>query len=60
MKGLRHVFPMNFTPSELILNEEETKEILKFFFKYDHAFIDGVIIHDRLRNFTQGILHREF
>ncbi len=56
MKGYRHVFPQTFKPSELIFDEEETKEILKFFFIKDHAFIDGLIIHDRIRNFAQGIL----
>ncbi len=52
----KHVFLPTFKPSEFIFNEEETKEILKFFFKNDHAFIDGLIIHDRIRSFAQAIL----
>ena len=56
MKKYQHVFPRTFKQSELIFNEEETKEILKFFFKNDHAFIDGLTIHDRIRSFAQAIL----
>jgi hypothetical protein len=56
MTDYKHVFLINFNPSDLVFDEEETKEILKFFFKTDLAFIDSIAIDDRIRNFAQGIL----
>jgi len=56
MTEYKHVFPLSFKPSELLYDEEETKEILKFFFQNDHEFIDGLVINDRLKSFAQGIL----
>lgn len=51
-----HVSPLEFKTEDLIFDEDETKEILKFFFENDHAFIDGLTINDRLRGLAQGIL----
>jgi hypothetical protein len=56
MAEYKHVFLLNFKISELIFDEDETKEILKFFFKNDHDFIDSIIIDDKIKNFAQGIL----
>lgn len=56
MAEYQHVFLSTFKSSELLFDEEETKEILKFFFTTDHNFIDALTIDDRIRNFAQGIL----
>jgi hypothetical protein len=50
----------NFTKEELIFDEEETREILQFFFPADHKQyheqIDSMPITDDLRNLAQGML----
>lgn len=45
-----------FSRSELIFDEMETKEILKFFFKADRQAIESCEITEGLRNFAQGLL----
>lgn len=45
-----------FSTDELYLNEDETRIILKFFFPNDGAFIDGLVINDKVRAFAQGLL----
>jgi hypothetical protein len=45
-----------FKPSELLFDEDETKDILKFFFTNYIEFIDGLVVTDRLRGFAQGVL----
>jgi hypothetical protein len=56
MSDHKHVFLRNFKTSELVFDEDETKDILRFFFKNDHDFIDSITIDDKIRNFAQGIL----
>jgi hypothetical protein len=58
MAEYQHVFLSTFKSSELLFDEEETKEILKFFFTTDHNFIDALTIDDRIRNFAQGIMRK--
>jgi hypothetical protein len=45
-----------FNQSELIFDETETKEILKFFFQADRQTIELCEITEGLRNFAQGLL----
>ena len=46
----------NFSESELIFDEAETKEILKFFFVNIRPSIDQATMTTAFRNFTQGLL----
>ncbi|MDR2853606.1 MAG: hypothetical protein LBV61_11235 [Burkholderiaceae bacterium] len=46
----------DFTEAELIFDEQETKEILKFFFQADRELIGSTQITNELRNFAQGLL----
>ena len=46
----------NFTESELIFDETETKDILKFFFRHLRERIDTASMTTELRNFSQGLL----
>lgn len=46
----------NFNESELIFDDVETKEILRFFFQHHQQRIDVVAITTALRNFAQGLL----
>lgn len=45
-----------FNSSELIFNEEETRLILKFFFKSQRSKIDQLEVNDKVREFAQGLL----
>jgi hypothetical protein len=47
-----------FGESELILGEDQTREVLKFFFatSADHKLIDSLTVSTALRAFTQGLL----
>ncbi len=45
-----------FKPEELILSEEETRVVLRFFFKNNEGFIDTIPITDAVRGFAQAIL----
>ncbi|TBU74351.1 hypothetical protein DNK06_19490 [Pseudomonas daroniae] len=45
-----------FSAEELLLGEEETRQVLKFFFKAEHTFIDGLTMSDNARGFAQGLL----
>lgn len=52
----RFVTLRNFSEDELIFDEAETKDILKFFFPYLRQRIDAATITTELRNFAQGLL----
>lgn len=39
-----------FGAAELIFDQQETKDILKFFFVADHPRVDGAEVTDELRN----------
>ncbi len=45
-----------FAENELIFDETETKDILKFFFLHLRERIDTVSMTTELRNFAQGLL----
>jgi hypothetical protein len=45
-----------FKSEELIFDENETREIFKFFFPNKQTEIDSAIIDDRLRGYSQGLL----
>lgn len=51
-----HVHLRNFSGVELIFDEQETKEILKFFFQADRQQIESTKITEELRNLAQGLL----
>jgi len=46
----------NFSEHELIFDEAETKDILKFFFQHHRQRIDAATATTDLRNFAQGLL----
>jgi hypothetical protein len=46
----------NFSEHELIFDETETKDILKFFFQHHRQRIDAATVTTGLRNFAQGLL----
>ncbi len=46
----------SFSNSELIFDEQETKLILKFFFKSQHNLIQKLTVTDNIRSFAQGLL----
>lgn len=45
-----------FSEAELIFDQQETKDILKFFFVADHPGIDVAEINSELRNLAQGLI----
>lgn len=46
-----------FKPEQLLLDEEDTRIVLKFIFEsVDHEFIDSLTIDDKTRAFAQGLL----
>ncbi|MGD8569281.1 MAG: hypothetical protein PVJ39_14435 [Gammaproteobacteria bacterium] len=45
-----------FSPDELLFNEDETRQILKFFFKSQQKKIDQLTVNDNVREFAQGLL----
>ena len=45
-----------FTEAELVLDEEETRLVLKFVFKNQHGVVDKLRITNRIREFAQGLL----
>lgn len=45
----------NFAEAELIFDEQETKDILKFFFRADRHQIDAVQVTNEIRNLAQGL-----
>jgi len=51
-----HMQLRNFTEAELMFDEQETKEILKFFFQGDRQLIESAQITNDLRNLAQGLL----
>lgn len=46
----------SFTEAELILDEQETKDVLKFFFQMDRQIIESTQVNDPARNLAQGLL----
>lgn len=46
----------NFGEHELIFDDAETKDILKFFFQHRRQRIDAAAVTTGLRNFAQGLL----
>lgn len=46
----------NFSESELIFDETETKDMLKFFFQAFRPRIEVAVITTELRNFAQGVM----
>jgi hypothetical protein len=56
MMAKKQVTLRSFAPDELVLDEEETKTVLKFFFPADSTKIDNLTINNRVRNFAQGLL----
>lgn len=46
----------NFSENELIFDELETKDILRFFFPHHRPRIDAATLTTALRSFTQGLL----
>ena len=46
----------NFSEAELMFDEQETKDILKFFFQADRQQIESIQITNELRNLAQGLL----
>lgn len=46
----------NFSEGELIFDEAETKDILKFFFQHLRHRVDAATVTTELRNFAQGLL----
>lgn len=51
-----HMQLRSFTEAELIFDEHETKEILKFFFRANRQEIEFAQITNDLRNLAQGLL----
>jgi hypothetical protein len=51
-----HMQLRNFTEAELMFDEQETKEILKFFFQADRQLIESTQFTNDLRNLAQGLL----
>jgi hypothetical protein len=47
---------MKFKPEELIFNEDETKEVLKFFYPNQSVFIEQAIINDDVSGFAQALM----
>lgn len=45
-----------FSEAELVFDQQETKDILKFFFHADHPRIDEAEITGDLRNLAQGLI----
>jgi hypothetical protein len=52
----KHVHLMKFKPEELIFDEDETKDVLTFFYPNHGAFIGQAIINDDVRGFAQAIM----
>lgn len=45
-----------FSNSELLFNDEETRTVLRFFFKSHHNIINNLTISDKVREFSQALL----
>lgn len=45
-----------FTSSELLFDDEETRQILKFFFNNQQQTVNQLTINDKVREFAQGLL----
>jgi hypothetical protein len=47
---------MKFKPDELIFDEDETKDILVFFYSNQDALIEQAIINDDVKGFAQALM----
>jgi hypothetical protein len=56
MPEMKHVHLMKFEPEELIFDEDETKDVLKFFYPNQGAFIEHAIINNDVRSFAQALM----
>ncbi|MCP4117005.1 MAG: hypothetical protein GY737_16695 [Desulfobacteraceae bacterium] len=56
MEKFKHLMLRNFKESELIFNDQQTKEILKFFFSTEHQYIEGLVINHKIKSYAQGLL----
>lgn len=45
-----------FKSSQLMFDEDETIQILKFIFKSKRHIVDKIVVDDRVRGFAQGLL----
>jgi len=54
--SLETVILKQFKPAELWFDEDQTREILKFFFINHHSRIKRAKMNDAIREFTQGLL----
>ncbi len=50
------IYLRSFTTDELVLDESETRQALKFFFPIESTNIDAMVVTDSTRNFAQGLL----
>ncbi|MDG9929450.1 MULTISPECIES: hypothetical protein [unclassified Pseudomonas] len=50
------IYLRSFSGNELVLDENETRIALKFFFPHDGAHIDAMAVNDQLRSFAQALL----
>lgn len=50
------IYLKEFNKNELIFDENETRDILKFFFKTEASAIAKMQVDDRIRGFAQGLL----
>ncbi|MBN4080605.1 hypothetical protein JYT31_02970 [Beggiatoa alba] len=51
----KYIHLRKFKEEELILDEEETRIILRFIFKNRHNLIVNLEINDKTREFAQGL-----
>lgn len=51
-----HMRLQNFAEADLIFDEQETKEILGFFFQADRQLLESIQLTYELRNLAQGLL----
>lgn len=56
MSKIQHVHLRSFKKEELIFDEEETKEVLKFFYPNQGSLIEKATINDDVRGFAQAIM----
>lgn len=56
MPEMQHVHLMKFKPEELIFDEDETKDVLTFFYPNQEASIQQASINDDVRGFAQALM----
>lgn len=52
----KNIVLRSFNSEELIFDEDETKAILRFFFKSKSELVEKLVVDDRVRGFSQGLL----